>query len=110
MIEVSNNTIAKLFKGTMLEIHVLKLLDEKPIHGYAIITAIKKRFGVYLGPSTIYPLLVKLNHDGCITSEWNMNAKRPKKVYTLTPKGKAFLETSQIDLKLAVQTLLLTAQ
>lgn len=107
--EVSNKTIASLLKGTMLEIHVLNLLDEKPTHGYAIIATIKKRFGVYLGPSTMYPLLNKMEHDGYVTNQWHMS-KRPRKVYTLTPKGKAFLETSQIDLKIAVQPILLAAQ
>jgi hypothetical protein len=36
----------------------------QPMHGYQIITKIRKTFGVYFGPSTIYPLL------GALEKKW----------------------------------------
>lgn len=80
----------KLTKG-LLDLIVLQFLETEPMHGYQLITTIRKRFGVYLGPSTIYPLLNTIEKKGYIKSEWNMDNERPRKVYVLTNEGKAVL-------------------
>ena len=46
----------KLAKG-LLDMIVLQIIDSQPMHGYQVITKIRKTFGIYFGPSTIYPLL-----------------------------------------------------
>ncbi len=80
----------KLTKG-LLDLIVLQFLETEPMHGYQIITTIRKSFGVYFGPSTIYPLLNTLEKKGYIKSEWNMDNERPRKVYSLTNDGKTVL-------------------
>jgi DNA-binding PadR family transcriptional regulator len=80
----------KLTKG-LLDLIVLQFLETEPMHGYQIITTIRKSFGVYFGPSTIYPLLNTLEEKGYIKSKWNMNNERPRKVYNLTNDGKTVL-------------------
>jgi DNA-binding PadR family transcriptional regulator len=80
----------KLTKG-LLDLIVLQFLETEPMHGYQMITTIRKRFGVYLGPSTIYPLLGALEEKGYIESKWNMDNERPRKVYELTNDGKTVL-------------------
>jgi DNA-binding PadR family transcriptional regulator len=80
----------KLTKG-LLDLIVLQFLETEPMHGYQIITTIRKSFGVYLGPSTIYPLLNTLEKKGYIKSKWNMDNERPRKVYNLTNDGKTTL-------------------
>jgi hypothetical protein len=45
----------KLTKG-LLDMIILQFLDQEPMHCYQLITKIRKNFGVYFGPSTIYPL------------------------------------------------------
>ncbi len=80
----------KLTKG-LLDLIVLQFLDSQPMHGYQIITSIRKSFGVYFGPSTVYPLLNTLEKKGYITSKWNMDSDRPRKVYTLTTDGQICL-------------------
>jgi PadR family transcriptional regulator PadR len=80
----------KLTKG-LLDLIVLQFLETEPMHGYQIITTIRKSFGVYLGPSTIYPLLNTLEEKGYIKSKWNMHNDRPRKVYNLTNDGKRVL-------------------
>ena len=45
----------KLAKG-LLDLIILQFLNSQPMHGYQVITKIRKSFGVYFGPSTIYPL------------------------------------------------------
>jgi len=92
----------KLMKG-LLELIVLTLLNTKPMHGYEIICKLRKTFGVYFGPSTIYPLLNKLEKSEYVTSVWNVDIGRPKKIYTLTPKGKDFLTLTEDSLNLILR-------
>ena len=87
----------KLAKG-LLDMIILQYLQKEGMHGYQIITNIRKGFGVYFGPSTIYPLLGQLEKKGHIQSAWNMNSERPRKVYTLTEQGKSMLSFTENSL------------
>ncbi len=89
----------KLAKG-LLDMIILRYLDQKSMHGYQLITNIRKDFGVYFGPSTIYPLLGLLEKKGYIKNEWNMNTQRPRKVYSLTNDGKSLLSFTESSLSL----------
>lgn len=93
---------AKLAKG-LLDLIVLQFLDTQPMHGYQIITKIRKSFGVYFGPSTIYPLLATLEKNGYVNSEWNMTTERPRKIYKLTNEGKTMLNFTEKSLNLLCQ-------
>jgi PadR family transcriptional regulator PadR len=88
---------AKLMKG-LLDLIVLQFLNGTPMHGYQIITKIRRTFGVYFGPSTIYPLLGTLEKKGYVKSEWNMNNERPRKVYMLTTEGQNLLNFTEDSL------------
>ena len=106
--DVGNNIQAKLTKG-LLDLIVLQLLNTHSMHGYQIITSIRKNFGVYFGPSTVYPLLNNLEKKGFVKSEWNMNSERPRKIYSLTSDGQNMLDfneksLNQICRKIVVQT------
>ena len=90
---------AKLMKG-LLDLAVLQFLRAEPLHGYAIITKIRKTFGVYFGPSTIYPLLNSLEKAGYVKSEWDMTNARPRKVYRLTTAGQNLLALTRDSLDL----------
>jgi DNA-binding PadR family transcriptional regulator len=70
------------------------------MHGYQVITKIRKNFGVYFGPSTIYPLLGTLEKKGYVDSHWNMNFERPRKVYSLTNDGQNMLNFTEDSLQL----------
>jgi PadR family transcriptional regulator, regulatory protein PadR len=89
----------KLMKG-LLDMIILQYLNGEPMHGYQIITKIRKNFGVYFGPSTIYPLLGTLEKKGYVASTWNMNFERPRKVYSLTNDGHSMLNYSGESLNL----------
>ena len=89
----------KLAKG-LLDLIVLEFLDSQPMHGYQIITKILKSFGVYFGPSTVYPLLASLEKKGHVESRWNMDSERPRKVYELTSQGKNVLGFTENSLNL----------
>ena len=92
----------KLAKG-LLDMIILQYLQKESMHGYQIITNIRKGFGVYFGPSTVYPLLGTLEKKGYIKSAWNMNSERPRKVYTLTEQGKSLLSFTENSLIMICQ-------
>ena len=89
----------KLTKG-LLDLIVLQFLDSEPMHGYQIITKIRRGFGVYFGPSTVYPLLASLEKKGHVESKWNMKSERPRKVYELTSQGRNLLSFTENSLSL----------
>jgi PadR family transcriptional regulator PadR len=89
----------KLMKG-LLDLIILQFLNSQPMHGYQVITKIRKTFGVYFGPSTIYPLLATLEKKGFVNSEWNMKNERPRKIYNLTTEGQNILNFTENSLNL----------
>jgi DNA-binding PadR family transcriptional regulator len=64
---------------------VLKIINDKPTHGYDIIKTVELRSNGRWIPSagSIYPILESLESSGFIQSE---EIER-KKVYAITPKG-----------------------
>jgi len=81
---------AQIIRGLRYFI-VLQLLNIQPMHGYRIITVIRKNFGIYLGPSSIYPLLKDLENWEYVESTWELQNFHPKKVYKLTTQGQNLL-------------------
>jgi len=73
----------KLMRG-LLDFVILQLLKDQPMHGYQVISSLRKNFGVYFGPSTIYPLLSLLEEKEYVKSHWDLKTGRPRKVYSLT--------------------------
>jgi DNA-binding PadR family transcriptional regulator len=89
----------KLTKN-LLDMIILQYLEKESMHGYQLITKIRKGFGVYFGASTIYPLLGTLEKKGYLKSIWNMKTERPRKVYELTNEGKNLLSLTESSLNL----------
>ncbi len=99
MTNLQKEVQTKLTKG-LLDMIVLQLLKNEPMHGYQIITNIRRSFGVYFGPSTVYPLLGSLEKKGYVKSQWNMESERPRKVYALTVDGQSLLSLTDGSLNL----------
>ena len=99
MVNVQKEVQTKLAKG-LLDLIILQFLKSEPMHGYEIITKIRKNFGVYFGPSTIYPLLTSLEKKKYIASQWDMSSERPRKVYRLTNDGNTMLNFTESSLNL----------
>lgn len=97
MVNRTKRVQTKLMRG-LLDLIVLQFLDGKPMHGYKVITRIRRSFGVYFGPSTIYPLLGKLEKDGYVECKWDMDSERPRKVYSLTTEGRKMLNFTEDSL------------
>lgn len=79
---------------TDLDAMVLAALHEGPLHGYGIVRAIRGRSeGVLkLGEGQLYPILHRLEEDGQVVGDWEMQeGKPPRKVYAISEKGSASL-------------------
>ena len=76
----------------------LEEISNAPIHGYAFITLVRKKYHVYFGPSTVFPMLNKLQKDGLVASTWDLSNCRPRKIYHLTEKGKVALENFRFEM------------
>jgi len=96
---MSNHFAKKIVKG-MLDHVILEACEEKPCHGYELIKLVRKKYHVYFGPSTMYPVLNKLEDEGFLKSSWNFSGARPQKQYSLTPKGYAELNLQRRDIEM----------
>jgi len=100
---INKSIQVKLTKNLLYPI-ILQILDNKPQHGYEILSIIRRSFGVRFGASTIYPLLNKMEKDNFLKSSWNMNTGRPQRIYKITADGKAVLDYTLGSLKSICRT------
>jgi DNA-binding PadR family transcriptional regulator len=84
----------RMFEQGALRFVILRLIEEKPRHGYEIIKAIEEAFGGGYTPSPgiVYPTLTLLEEQSFarVSSE-----EGGKKAYSLTDEGKAHLEENK---------------
>ena len=89
-----------VWQGT-LALMVLKTLEVLgPQHGYGIARRIEQTSEnvLSINHGTLYPVLLKLEQDGSIASEWGVSDnKRKAKFYRITRDGKRALATEQRD-------------
>ena len=82
-------------QGT-LALMVLRTLDVLgPLHGYAIARRIEQISGdlLTLNQGTLYPVLLRLEQEGSITSAWgNSDNNRRARFYRLTRAGRKQVE------------------
>jgi PadR family transcriptional regulator len=75
-----------------LTLMVLRTLDVMgSVHGYGIARRIEETSGqrLVLNYGTLYPVLIKLEQEGCIKSEWRSSENnRRAKYYTITAAGR----------------------
>jgi PadR family transcriptional regulator, regulatory protein PadR len=86
-----------VWQGT-LGLMILKTLESMgPLHGYGLARRIEQisdnNLSVNYG--TIYPALLKLEQEGCISSEWGVSDNNRKaKYYKLTRAGRKQIQES----------------
>jgi DNA-binding PadR family transcriptional regulator len=80
----------RMFEQGDLKLVVLRLLEEKPRHGYEIIKELENRSGGAYSPSpgTVYPTLTMLEDMGFARAVPEENGK---KIYEITDEGKKHL-------------------
>jgi DNA-binding PadR family transcriptional regulator len=82
-----------------LDALVLASLRDEPLHGYAIIDALKRRSdGAFdLAEGTVYPVLHRLEAEGLLASSWSTSSGRRRRVYRLTRRGVTSLARRRDD-------------
>ena len=87
----------EIWQGT-LALMILKTLHAMgPQHGYGIARRIEQTSEnlLSINHGTLYPVLLKLEQEGAITSEWGVSDNnRRAKFYRLTKSGKKQLESA----------------
>ncbi len=93
--DMKDSVMGKEMRKGFLKLIVLKIISERPIHGYDIIAEIESKTRGHWVPSpgSIYPALEFLESKGYIA----MEEVDRKKVYTITEEGREALK--HIDMK-----------
>ena len=84
-----------LFPGA-LEMMVLRLLKQRPMHGYALVQRIQQASNDLLRveEGSLYPALQRLLKAGLLRAEWGVSStNRRVRTYRLTPAGGKHLAT-----------------
>ncbi len=87
-----------VWQGT-LALMVLKSLDAiGPLHGYGIARRIEQTSDdvLSINQGTLYPVLLKLEQEGAIASEWGVSENnRRARFYRITRSGRRRLEAEE---------------
>jgi PadR family transcriptional regulator PadR len=91
-----------VWQGTLALMILTTLEALGPMHGYGIARRIEQTSGDLLSVNygTLYPALLKLEQEGCISSAWGVSDNNRKaKFYKLKPDGRKELlkQTSEWD-------------
>src|SRR5215470_1983197 len=76
-----------------LRLIALALIAEQPRHGYEIIKVLEEKTAGWYSPSPgiVYPTLTYLEETGYVTAQ----AEGAKKLYTITERGRTYLEQNR---------------
>ncbi len=79
----------ELRRGILVLATLSQLKEAK--YGYALINNLAER-GLDIEQGTLYPLLRRLESQGLLQSEWNVEGSRPRRYYKIIPAGSSLLE------------------
>lgn len=91
------------FHSGFLKLAVLKLVSQRPLHGYALMKEIERMSeGTWRpSPGSIYPALQELTRSGYITQEQDGR----KRIYKITVQGDQVLRFALDHLKVSIMNL-----
>jgi len=82
--------LGRKYLKRFMDIVVLAMLKQPPMHGYDLIAAIHDRFHILVGPGALYPVLHSLEKEGLIAGR--LSGSRRRTVYSLTEQGNSLLD------------------
>lgn len=86
--EMYDNTLNELRRG-MIVLAVLSQLSEAQ-YGYSLLKLLSDQ-GLDVDQGTLYPLLRRLESQGLLQSDWNIEGSRPRRYYVISPEGQEML-------------------
>jgi len=98
---------SSLYKGCLEPIIMRLLKDNGRMYGYQITQMVKEltKGELKITEGALYPLLHKLEEQGIVDTETEMNGNRMRKYYTLTKTGKKQSAVAMEELKAFMQSL-----
>ncbi len=100
--ELAERLTLELRRGTL----VLAALSQlrSPQYGYSLMQDLAD-CGLEVEQGTLYPLLRRLDEQGLLESNWNVEGSRPRKYYQLSTDGTEVLETLSIQWRSLIEAL-----
>jgi DNA-binding PadR family transcriptional regulator len=98
--EILENLIQELRRGSLV-VFVLSLMRQKQ-YGYSLLQNLTDK-GMSIEPGTLYPLMRRLEKQGLLDSQWDVEAGRPRKYYLLSTDGVVVLEKMKEEWQQLVQ-------
>ena len=82
----------KRFVRSFLDVTILSMLQVNSLWGYRMMSLLKERYDVKVGPPVIYPLLDSMEKNGYISSWETKQSNRVRKMYDITDEGREYMK------------------
>ena len=93
MTEIYQTELVQRIIKNLLDIQLLRMVQNQPLWGYKIKKKVEENFNVKLRHGALYPMLNHLEQKGFLTSQRQTKGGRARKVYTITQNGKEYLQS-----------------
>ena len=93
MSEIYKKEIVQHIIRNLLDIQLLRIIQEQPTWGYKIKKQVESDFSIKLRHGALYSTLNNLEERGFVESKQRQKDGRSRKVYTITANGKSYLQT-----------------
>lgn len=94
--ELVKTHLQELRRGTAVVASLIALRE--PGYGYGLLEELGTH-GFTVDANTLYPLLRRLESQGLLTSAWNTEETRPRKIYRTSPAGEQLLSLLLDDMR-----------
>jgi DNA-binding PadR family transcriptional regulator len=92
----------------ILSITIIDLIKDKPVHGGEIYQSLKEKFQIDTPRGIIYTILRRMESDGLIVSNWDIQESGPaKRIYRITEEGLEYLKISMERLRRSRQLIMI---
>lgn len=92
---IAHEKLTQELRRGVLVLATLSQLDQAK-YGYALIDELSK-YGLEIDQGTLYPLLRRLEEQGLLESEWNVEGSRPRRYYQISSMGEQLLQVLTVD-------------
>jgi DNA-binding PadR family transcriptional regulator len=96
------NLTLELRRGVIILAVLSQLTDEQ--YGYSLIKRLAEK-GFEIDQGTLYPLLRRLEKNGLLQSQWNVEGSRPRRYYVVSSTGKKVLPVLKDEWETLVQVM-----
>ena len=93
MQETYKKQIVQHLIRNLLDIQLLRIIQDQPTWGYKIKKQVETDFNIKLRHGALYPTLSNLEEKGFVECSKQQKGGRVKKVYSITENGKIYLQT-----------------